>query len=805
MTWDCDSCQRVLLQKSKSLEVSYRLVGGACGDTACEYTIPVRSRARHGRCQLSVLVLSVLALVLALALASGVAGLEPRDIPVAPAAADAFNLARRLVQAGDLPGAEREYVAAIRHTPDFPHALTALADLRLDMGRTAEAEKMYLQVIRSHPTWFQAASSLGFLYMEAGVMDKAIQQLARVATMNPSASALLNLGAAQKQAGNLPDAIASYRRARLADPAEPRGAYNLGNALYAHGDFSAAIEQYRESSRLNPTHTDSLNNMANALRDAGDRAGSQRTLEQAVALDPSNVAALCNLGGQYYDIDDFGKSLHILDRALALAPLVPEVICSRANTLHRLNQTDVAIAEYTRVVEGLPTVQAYRRGLADLLSAAGRLQEAVAQFESAFTHGGGDAGRGPDAAAVLSGLAEAYRKQGNASRAIEMYQKAATAHPADPRIHMNAAVVLADERRLAEAIPSFRHAIALKPDDPLVLSNFGTVLHRLGDFKESAHLYSEALRLTPASPNLHYNLGNSMMDLAIQTDVGLLRESVKEYTACLSLDATYPGAMNNLGNALKEMDRFTWALRAWQTALRIQGARHPDVFSNMVHLRMFICDWDGWAQRYHILEEILTTQLAAASISERGAEGAAAPGRSADAGSEILQPNKTSVSCQPFHALLYAHLSLPLVLAIARTFAREVQDNTRHFSPYHRGPSSPPLPVSVGGLLHIRKKAQLRIGYLSHDFGDHPTGHLFNSVPSLHVRGGGVEAVYFTLKGHEESRYWRRLVRDAGEGRVVDVTSVSFDTAAAMVNSWQLHVLVDLDVWMKGRRPGVCV
>jgi hypothetical protein len=66
------------------------------------------------------------------------------------------------------------------------------------------------------------------------------------------------------------------------------------------------------------------------------------------------------------------------------------------------------------------------------------------------------------------------------------------------------------------------------------------------------------------------------------------------------IEATYPGAMNNLGNALKEMDLFIYALRAWQTALRIEGARHADVFSNMMHLRMFICDWDHWDRRYQV-------------------------------------------------------------------------------------------------------------------------------------------------------------------------------------------------------------
>ena len=172
-----------------------------------------------------------------------VVGGRPREINVTPEASEAFHAARRYQQAGDAQGAEREYKRAIKHSPEFPHALTALADLIMDTGRAAEAEKMYLQVLRSHPTWIAAASSLGFLYMEGGKIHKAVEQLSYVAAINPSASALLNLGAAQKQAGNLPAAIASYSRARQADPAEPRGAYNLGNALYAHGDLTAAIAQ----------------------------------------------------------------------------------------------------------------------------------------------------------------------------------------------------------------------------------------------------------------------------------------------------------------------------------------------------------------------------------------------------------------------------------------------------------------------------------------------------------------------------------------------------------------------------------
>ena len=283
-----------------------------------------------------------------------------------------------------------------------------------------------------------------------------------------------------------------------------------------------------------------------------------------------------------------------------------------------------------------------------------------------------------------------------------------------------------------------------------------------GEYKQSYELYEQALRVEPHSASLHYNLGNTLMDLAIQSDVSLLRRSVTHYVECLSAEATYPGAMNNLGNALKEMDLLVPALRAWQTAQRLhQGQRHPDVFANMVHLRMFVCDWDDWAWRYRTLVEILSRQVAA----ESEAVGAGGGGAGALNKTSV---NKTSVSCQPFHALLYAELPPPLVLAIARAFARQVQDSTRHYIPHHPASAPPPLPAAAAAAAAARAggggRARVRVGYLSHDLGDHPTGHLFNSVPALHVRGGGVEAVYFTLKGPEPSRYWRRLERDAGAG-----------------------------------------
>jgi len=337
---------------------------------------------------------------------------------------------------------------------------------------------------------------------------------------------------------------------------------------------------------------------------------------------------------------------------------------------------------------------------------------------------------------------------------------------------MNLGVVLADEDRLEEALAALRLAARLRPNDPLALSNLGTVLHRSGDWEASAQAYRHALAIRPELPNLHYNLGNAYLDAAIQGDLSLLNHAVHEYTECLSADAAYPGALNNLGNALKEQDRFLPAVRAWTGALRLEGGMQADVVANLVHLRLFLCDWGSWDRRHARLAALLREQLAR-------------PGA-----------NKT-VSCQPFHALLYPPFPPELALDVARSFAAAATASVRHFAPLQLD----------AGVWRVKARGRLRVGYLSHDLGDHPTGHLLAAVPGLHAAGGQVDPFLFSLgPSHDlpaSTPYLARLAASVPPGRLYHVAHMPFHEAASTINQHHLHVLIDLDVWMKGRRPEI--
>ena len=97
---------------------------------------------------------------------------------------------------------------------------------------------------------------------------------------------------------------------------------------------------------------------------------------------------------------------------------------------------------------------------------------------------GGVGGGGGDVSAVLTGMAEVERSRGHVNDTIRLYYEAAKVKPNDARILMNAAVVLADEQRLSEAVAAFVRAAALAPHDTLLLSNYGTVLHRMGELRQ---------------------------------------------------------------------------------------------------------------------------------------------------------------------------------------------------------------------------------------------------------------------------------------------------------------------------------
>lgn len=105
-------------------------------------------------------------------------------------------------------------------------------------------------------------------------------------------------------------------------------------------------------------------------------------------------------------------------------------------------------------------------------------------------------------------------------------------------------------------------------------------------------------------------------------------------------------------------------------------------------------------------------------------------------------------SVHPHHSMLYP-LSHEQRKGIA---ARHAQLCLEKVSVLHKPPYDHPK--------DFKKSSRLRIGYVSSDFGNHPTSHLMQSIPGLHNRKN-VEIYCFALSADDGTNFRRKVASES--------------------------------------------
>jgi tetratricopeptide (TPR) repeat protein len=163
-------------------------------------------------------------------------------------------------------------------------------------------------------------------------------------------AALRYVGDAYRIRGAYDDAVVAYRRSLEARPGEPRTAEGLGLALLAAGDGAASEEAFRSSVAADSTRASAWVNLAQALAQQGQDDEEAAVLTEAVRRFPLDPLPHFRLGNA------------------------------------RLRRRDLlaAASAFTRSVELDGALASPRIGLAQILAAQGRLDEARRQVTLAL-------------------------------------------------------------------------------------------------------------------------------------------------------------------------------------------------------------------------------------------------------------------------------------------------------------------------------------------------------------------------------------------------------------------------------------
>jgi Flp pilus assembly protein TadD len=343
-------------------------------------------------------------------------------------------------------------------------ALIVLAVLtRFQIGVWKDSRSLWEHALRLMPDNEAAMLNLGSALEDEGELAGARRLYKKILTRSPDDfAASLNLAGVLHKQGEADEALRAFARLAETHPADKQVQKCLAAARAETGDVEGALANYRRMVECDPDDPGSCNRLATMLERYGHVEEAERWYREAVRLDPAYTVARCNLASNLLGRGD-------VDRALAEAR---EAVRTCPGAVRRdADAEDYAVAR-------------------KVLAAAERRA------------------KGPDARAPqrapLPGAVDLYNRgtrlgrEGKPREAVRYLTKAVEIDPEFAEAHHNLGLAREQAGDEPGALASLREAVRLKPAVARYRMSLAALLEGSGRTAEAASEYREAARLDPA-------------------------------------------------------------------------------------------------------------------------------------------------------------------------------------------------------------------------------------------------------------------------------------------------------------------
>jgi tetratricopeptide (TPR) repeat protein len=350
--------------------------------------------------------------------------------------------------------------------PEFGPAWLRLGDAEFKAGHQDRAEEAWNRAVTAHEpprsadspahaadTPIAAYASLGLarVALARGHAEQAQQILERIVTQAPRfGSAFRLLAESHTALGRPADAGRAANRANRLPPFAP----------YADPMVDALARESRNSTFL-------LRQAAEAdLRT--NAAWSEYLTRRALEFDPGNPDVVGKLARMLRTLGRSGEALDLFAMYRRMVPDDFQALGEIASCLSDLGRFEEAEPLLRRAHQQLDDALTHYN-LGALLSATGRFDEAVVEYQHALDRDPSD----PDA---RSNLAAVLVKQGKLARATEELARVLDIDPENANAHTNLGLVLAQQGHLDRAAQEFQTALRIDPR----LTSAAAALRQLG-------------------------------------------------------------------------------------------------------------------------------------------------------------------------------------------------------------------------------------------------------------------------------------------------------------------------------------
>ena len=198
-------------------------------------------------------------------------------------------------------------------------------------------------------------------------------------------------------------------------------------------------------------------------------------------------------------------SITLWENTEAAYPGVSQVIHSNlANAYKAAGRLDDAIAQYDQAIAIGPPHAYPHDGKGTALFDKGLPEEAVQEFEAAIE-------LDPRYASARRNLWFADEKLGRHKEAFDQIQKAVEIDPNFAEGWNSLGISYGEQGNFGESEKAFGKALALDPGNSKYLVNLATTYQRAGEYDQAIAWYQRGLALDPSNPLYYLNLGNTYL------------------------------------------------------------------------------------------------------------------------------------------------------------------------------------------------------------------------------------------------------------------------------------------------------
>ncbi|HTW58302.1 MAG TPA: tetratricopeptide repeat protein [Terriglobales bacterium] len=491
-----------------------------------------------------------------------------------------------------LAEAEQQYHRAIESDPKNPGPRAALVRLLMQEGKKSETEAFLEQTKKDLPDNSEGYRMLGDFYFATGDLDKALTEYASLFNDHPKdpqvkknyiqllilknhlddaarlndeilkvnahdVDALVYKGQIQLRKNDANGAISSLQNALQNDPNNAVAHYQLGLAYEQQHDQARAESEWREAVRIRPDLTDAQRALAALELQRGDvdallataqqiitaqpysadgfllkgiaevtrqqYSDAEKDAQQAMQRAPQSPAPYVQLGNVQLAQKHFPDAVKFYQQALDKDPSSADGLSGVMNTYFAQKNYDKAIAAAQAQIAKSPNTSdfydllgtALFNGKKDLPGAEAALQKAV-QLDKNNTD-------------ALEKLGKVQVQEGNADKAIALYQQSIKDNPREVRFYILSGELYEAKQDWDHAKSMYQQALSIQPDQPLASNNLAyVILETGGNVDVALNMAQTARRGMPNSANAADTLGWAYYQKGIyQSAIGEFQEALR--------------------------------------------------------------------------------------------------------------------------------------------------------------------------------------------------------------------------------------------------------------------------------------